>query len=259
MQRNGSSAPAEVVVLTGAASGVGLATAGRLGIDGAGLALVDDGDALALARRSLEGDGAAVIAAIEGDASDATTAVRAIEGAEAGEHALSAPVNSAAIVTRGCLSDLSLAQRSRIFEVNVHGTFLMMTGASEAMLPRGWARRVNGVAPVDGAVTEPNLAAYGATKDAVVQLTHPAAVDHAQAGLHIAASVLKRSTRHSFAASPTPYPPVSVSSRAAPPVTGVAGYCSPTMSPRRLSSSSTRRQTPFVGSSQVVGDGVIAT
>jgi NAD(P)-dependent dehydrogenase (short-subunit alcohol dehydrogenase family) len=84
------------------------------------------------------------------------------------------------------LSDLSLAQRSRIFEVNLHGTFLMMMGASEAMLPRGWARRVNGVASVDGAETEPNLAAYGATKDAVVQLTHAAAVDHAQAGLHIA-------------------------------------------------------------------------
>jgi NAD(P)-dependent dehydrogenase (short-subunit alcohol dehydrogenase family) len=79
MQRNGSSAPAEVVVLTGAASGVGLATAGRLGIDGAGLALVDDGDALALARRSLEGDSAAVIATIEADASDATIAVRTIE------------------------------------------------------------------------------------------------------------------------------------------------------------------------------------
>lgn len=172
------------VIITGAASGVGLESARRLGANGHGIVLVDvREDALSKASETLSSEGVSVVGVVAGDVSDPATATAAVETATA-SGGLFGLVNSAAIVTVGTLPDLEIEQWDRIFAVNVRGTFLMMKAVIPELLKQGAGVIVN-IASVDGLVSEPNLVSYCSTKGAVVQLTRGAAVDHARAGLRI--------------------------------------------------------------------------
>jgi 3-oxoacyl-[acyl-carrier protein] reductase len=138
-------------IVTGGASGLGAAIAVRLVADGLEVVTVD------------VADGADVTL----DVSDAA----AVEAAAAAIGSADVLVNCAGIVG----PNMPLLQTSpegwqRTFDVNVFGPVHMLRAFVPGMVERGWGRVVN-VASMAGKDGNPNLAAYSASKAALIGLT----------------------------------------------------------------------------------------
>ncbi len=93
-------------------------------------------------------------------------------------------VNNAGIAASAPLKAIRLEQWNRIFAVNVTGTFLCTQAFVPAMVERGWGRVVN-VASVAGKVGAPYIAAYAASKHAVVGFTRSVAAEMAARGVTV--------------------------------------------------------------------------
>lgn len=187
------------VLVSGAASGIGAATARRFKQDGARVAGLD------VDRRALEGVDldVRIVAdvSIEGD-------VRcAIDEAAEALAGLDVVVGCAGVAGRGTVADIELLEWERIFAVNVRGLYLTAKAAIPHLREAGGGVIVN-VASQLGLVAVPNAAAYCASKGAVVQLTRAMAVDHAPEGIRVNAvcpgPTLTPMTAGFFEASPDP-------------------------------------------------------
>lgn len=160
-----------VAVVTGGASGIGLAAARLFLREGARVAVVDR-DASAL-------DGALGLAADVGD-EDAVAAAHA-----AVRHAfgpVSILLTAAGISLGAPLQDTALADWNEVFRVNVTGTFLWMRAVLPNM-PRGGA--VVTVASQLAIAGGRGNAAYVASKGAIISLTRTTAVDVAPRGIRV--------------------------------------------------------------------------
>jgi NAD(P)-dependent dehydrogenase (short-subunit alcohol dehydrogenase family) len=93
-------------------------------------------------------------------------------------------VNNAGIATSAPLKAITLEQWNRIFAVNVTGTFLCTQAMVPAMVERGWGRVVN-VASVAGKAGAPYIAAYAASKHAVIGFTRSVAAEVAAQGVTV--------------------------------------------------------------------------
>ncbi len=93
-------------------------------------------------------------------------------------------VNNAGIAASAPLKAIELEQWNRIFAVNVTGTFLCTQAFVPAMIERGWGRVVN-LASVAGKVGAPYIAAYAASKHAVVGFTRSVAAEVAAKGVTV--------------------------------------------------------------------------
>jgi 3-oxoacyl-[acyl-carrier protein] reductase len=150
-------------VVTGGASGLGAAAAKRLLADGIDVITVDLSEK---ADRQV-------------DISD-DVAVQSLAD-ELG--AVDILVNCAGIVGPNMpLIDTSPDEWRRTFDVNVMGTVAMIRAFAPGMVERGWGRIVN-VASMAGKDGNPNLAAYSATKGAVIALTKSVGKELAQTGV----------------------------------------------------------------------------
>jgi 2-dehydro-3-deoxy-L-rhamnonate dehydrogenase (NAD+) len=150
-------------VITGGASGIGRASAQRLGQDGIRVVTLDvSGDADVVADVT---DPAAVSAAIE--------AIGPVD----------ILVNSAGIVgPNKPLWEVSDQEWAATFAVNVTGTFHMCRAAVPGMRDRGWGRIVN-LASMAGKDGNPRLGAYSATKAAVIGMTKSLGKELATSGV----------------------------------------------------------------------------
>ena len=164
------------VVVTGAASGIGAATATRFRADGARVAGIDrDGEGLA----QVELDARLVA---EVSAPDEITP--AIDEAADRLGGLDVAVACAGIATRGTVADTPPEDWERIFAVNTYGVFLTARAAIPHLRAAGGGAIVN-VASQLGLVAAANAAAYCASKGAVVQLTRAMAIDHGPEGIRV--------------------------------------------------------------------------
>jgi NAD(P)-dependent dehydrogenase (short-subunit alcohol dehydrogenase family) len=90
--------------------------------------------------------------------------------------------NNAGVVIAGSVHSLPLEDWDRVFAVNVRGIFLV----SKAVLPIMQSQRsgvIVNTASISGLVGEPHLAAYNASKGAIVNLTRQIAVDYGADGV----------------------------------------------------------------------------
>jgi NAD(P)-dependent dehydrogenase (short-subunit alcohol dehydrogenase family) len=167
----------QVVVVTGAASGIGLATAEVLVEHGATVLGVD-ADRSHLDR--LEALGRAV-RPVHADIADEGTAKELIALAETmgGPAVL---VNNAAVMRNADLLELSSDDWDRVFAVNVRAMYLLCKAALVPMLRRRGGAIVN-VSSVMALRAEPGSAAYSASKAAVLALTRDIAVSYAARGV----------------------------------------------------------------------------
>lgn len=150
-------------LITGAASGLGAATAARLRADGIDVVTVDR-----------TGDVDEVV-----DITDAA----AVDDLGARRPDIDILVNSAGIVGPNVpLLETSLDAWRQTLEVNVVGTVAMMRAFIPGMVERGWGRVVN-FASMAGKDGNPNLAAYSASKAAVIALTKAAGKELATTGV----------------------------------------------------------------------------
>lgn len=164
------------VLVTGAASGIGAATAARLRVGGAAVAGVDI-DAERLERADLDARAAA-------DVADARSITAAVDLAAQALGGLDGVVACAGIAARGTAADTEPDGWERVFAVNVRGVYLTARAALPHLRRSGEAAIVN-VASQLGLVAAANAAAYCASKGAVIQLTRAMALDHAAEGIRV--------------------------------------------------------------------------
>lgn len=172
-----------VAFVTGAASGIGLATARLLLSQGWRVALADrDGAALDKALGSLNAGAGAIVLPL--DITDEAAVAAAVARAEAALGGLDGVVNSAGIAADVPALDMKIDLFRRILDINVTGTFIVAQAAARIMQRRGSGAIVN-LASVSGLRGSKGRSAYGASKGAVVTLTQVLANDLARHNIRV--------------------------------------------------------------------------
>ncbi|MEA2719657.1 MAG: 2-dehydro-3-deoxy-L-rhamnonate dehydrogenase, partial [Candidatus Eremiobacteraeota bacterium] len=156
-----------VAVVTGGASGIGLAIARRLVASGARLALWDArADSLAAAAADLQGTLTTVI-----DVRDYASVERARDAAIAAFGRIDILVNSAGITGPNVVTwEYPIDGWRDVLDVNLTGTFHCARAVVEPMRVADHGRIVN-IASVAGKEGNPNASAYSASKAGVIALT----------------------------------------------------------------------------------------
>jgi 3-oxoacyl-[acyl-carrier protein] reductase len=197
-------------VVTGAASGIGRATAEVLAGAGASVVLgdLDEKGAQAAAEAIRADGGKAVAQRVDVARKSDVDALVARAVSEWGR--LDAMCNVAGIPADGPLADLSEAEFDRLLGINVKGTLFGCQAALRAMGPRGSGSIVNVASgAIDLAV--PNYGLYALTKAAVTQLTQTLATEAGAFGVRVNAiapglTITKFTDRHSKRPDGTPDP-----------------------------------------------------
>jgi 3-oxoacyl-[acyl-carrier protein] reductase len=132
-----------VALVTGAASGIGRATALRLSADGAVVGCLDrdaPGAAAVVAtivERGARGE------ALAADVTDAAAVGRAVAGLVETHGPVGILVNNAGVPGAGRFTDIDFADWRRVLDVHVDGAFHVTKAALPSMTTRGWGRIVN--------------------------------------------------------------------------------------------------------------------
>jgi glucose 1-dehydrogenase len=172
----------KVVVVTGAGSGMGRATALRLAAKGARVVAADVNEAgLAEVVRAAEG----VVRPEVADVAD-RAAVDALVGAAVEAFGrIEGMVANAGVGLGKSFLDTSEEELDAVFDVNLKGVFFCGQAAARAMVAAGGGGRIVNVASTYAEVTAPDRAAYSASKGAVRMLTKAMALDLAPHGITV--------------------------------------------------------------------------
>jgi NAD(P)-dependent dehydrogenase (short-subunit alcohol dehydrogenase family) len=162
---------AKVALISGAAHGIGRATARQLLDDGWNIGALDV-TAADLAR--VFGKQARRVLTIEGDIGDEATAKRAVTVTIERFGQLDGVVSNAGIMIRKPIRQLTIAEWRRVLDVNLTAAFLLAKAAERAL------RQTDGafvsIASTRAEMSEPNTEAYSASKGGLVALTHALAM-----------------------------------------------------------------------------------
>jgi glucose 1-dehydrogenase len=164
-----------VIVITGAAQGIGEACVRLLHADGAKVALWDVDDARGKALASELGAFYApcnVASKAEVDAALAATvaALGRIDGL----------VNNAGIFKASPFLDISEADWDAVLDVNLKGSFLVGQAVARQMAAQGSGGAIVNMSSVNGRLTIPSIASYNASKGGIDQLTRVMALSLAE-------------------------------------------------------------------------------
>lgn len=174
---------ARSALITGAANGIGRATALRLASEGARVCLADvdeAGNAQTLAQISAAGGQAF---ACHCDVTDEDSVIAAVTQAEKAHGPLRVLFNNAGTEGHdGNVDSLSLDDWEHIQAVNTRGVFLVAKHAIQSML-RGGGGAITCTASVGGLIGGPGLHSYSTSKGAVISLTRTLAVTYAGQGI----------------------------------------------------------------------------
>jgi NAD(P)-dependent dehydrogenase (short-subunit alcohol dehydrogenase family) len=173
-----------VAIVTGAASGIGRATAQLFAREGAQVVLADVNRAAgeAAAAAIVAKGGRAIFQAAE--VTEAAGARRLVACARREFGALHVVVNSAGIMRRATVVELEERDWDRVIDVNVKSIFLLSKSGIPFMAESGGGSIIN-VASGWGLAGGPRAAAYCASKGAVVLLTRAMAIDHGADGIRV--------------------------------------------------------------------------
>ncbi|MCC3763217.1 3-oxoacyl-ACP reductase FabG [Glycomyces sp. TRM65418] len=168
-------------IVTGAARGIGAATARRLAADGHAVAVVDldEADARSTAD-AIEAAGGRALA-VGADVADETAVARAVErvAAELGPPAIL--VNNAGILRDNLLFKMSADDWDAVLGVHLRGAFLMSRAVQSHMVEAGWGRIVN--LSSTSALGNRGQANYAAAKAGMQGLTKTLALELGKFGV----------------------------------------------------------------------------
>ena len=175
--------PKKVVLVTGAARGIGLAAATRFLDDGWHVAMLDIlGDTLRAAVKTLDREDAAL--ALEADVSDPAAVQDAVQQAHWQFGRIDALVNNAGIAVFKPMLDVSLEEWQRVLAVNLTGPFLMTQAVAPIMRDQGGGTIVN-ITSISGLRASTLRVAYGTSKAGLAHLTKQQAAELAQYGIRV--------------------------------------------------------------------------
>ena len=172
-----------VAIVTGAASGIGAATAREFAAEGASVAILDinsEGGEQTAAQLRAEGNDAAFHLL---DVSDAEACHALVQKIAERHGRLDTLVNSAvSFLTKGL--DATTADWERSLGVNVRGCANMVQAAYPAMKASGGGAVVN-IASISGHIAQPNRWTYNACKGAILAMTRCQALDLAPDNIRV--------------------------------------------------------------------------
>jgi NAD(P)-dependent dehydrogenase (short-subunit alcohol dehydrogenase family) len=175
--------PQKVALVTGAARGIGLATAKRFLAEGWRVALLDiESDLLQGAVTAFANPEHTL--ALHCDVSDTKAVATAIDRLEKRFGRLDALVNNAGVAVFAPLLETSDADWSRILEVNLTGPFLCTKAAAGLMREHGGGAIVN-ITSISAVRASTLRSAYGTSKAGLAHLTKQLAVELASLGIRV--------------------------------------------------------------------------
>jgi 2-keto-3-deoxy-L-fuconate dehydrogenase len=160
-------------IVTGGASGIGLATASLLASRGASVVCLDLNDSVP-----------APLTGIKADVTDDASVRAAVAAAAETLGGIDVVVNNAGIGAQGTVEDNDDAEWARVFDVNVQGMVRVSRAALPHLRESAHAAIVN-TCSIAATAGLPQRALYSATKGAVLSLTLAMAADHLREGIRV--------------------------------------------------------------------------
>ncbi len=172
-----------VAIVTGAASGIGLATAKLLGAEGARVVVADIHDqAAAKAVAAVKQAGAPDAWASTCDVSKEDQVIATVQGALDHFGRLDIVVNNAGLMVFKALTDLTQDDWEGVLHVDLLGAFFF-TKQAFLHMPNGGA--IVNVSSIHAVETEPLVTPYAAAKAALLSLTRSAALEGKPKGIRV--------------------------------------------------------------------------
>ncbi len=166
-----------VTLITGAARGIGLATAALFHAEGRRVVMLDrDAEELVEAAATLPG-----ALAITCDVSIPQQVAQAVAKVEQTFGCLDILVNNAGVADFGPLAETDFARWRRVMETNLDGVFLMSQACFPLLSARGGA--IVNIASISGLRASTLRIAYGTSKAAVIHLTKQQAAELGEVGI----------------------------------------------------------------------------
>jgi NAD(P)-dependent dehydrogenase (short-subunit alcohol dehydrogenase family) len=159
----------KVALITGAASGLGAATAARFAEEGAAVVGVDLHAAPGI---------------VQADVTDEASIEAAVAAAIEMHGRIDVVYANAGVPSGGRLHELSLAEWQRVIDVNLTGVFLTARAVLPGMLERG-SGSVLLQASAGGMTGVRGIAAYAAAKGGVVAMARQMAADYSELGVRV--------------------------------------------------------------------------
>lgn len=173
-----------VAVVTGGASGIGLAISRRLARNGASVAVLDlDAGAAEQAAAELRAEGARAIG-VGVDVSDRAAVEKALDAVRDEAGPITIMVTSAGISLAAPFLDITVEDWERVLAVNLTGTFHCLQLAVPDMIAAGWGRIVT-ISSSSAQSGSRNQAHYSASKGGVIVLTKTLAVELGKYGITV--------------------------------------------------------------------------
>ncbi len=173
-----------VALVTGAASGIGRATAQRFACEGAMVAVVDHDRAAGVAATDAIRTGGGVCEFFHADLGDEDAIVLALKEVQARFKRLDHVVNNAGMTLIKTIEECTAAEWDRVLNVNLRSIFLIAKYSLPLLRASQHPTIVN-VGSVSSLVAQPDTLAYVASKGGVLMLSKALALDLAADGIRV--------------------------------------------------------------------------
>jgi NAD(P)-dependent dehydrogenase (short-subunit alcohol dehydrogenase family) len=173
----------KIVLITGATSGIGKATALRFAADGASIAAVGRDVSALLELRTQVNEAGAKLLAVEADLSREEDTDKVVADTVNHFGGIDVLVNAAGHISSGTIETTTVKAWEAMLDINVRAPFLLMQKALPTMIER--RGNIVNVSSVTGLRAFPGVLAYCVSKAGLDQLTRCAALELAAKGVRV--------------------------------------------------------------------------